>query len=667
MLSIDGLVTGIDTTTIISGLLNIQQTQIDLLGVRRQTVLEEQNAFKGIEAGLLTLQSHTNRLSRIHDSVFQRKSVTSSHEDIVAATASESAAVGSYNIRVNSLAAAHQVATQGLADPDSAITEGTIALQVGSGTTTTITIDGSNNTLQGFADAINDSGGDFTAAIVNDGTGSGTPFRIMLSATKTGAENAISITNSLADSGGGSVKPVFDLGTPVQAAADASILIGSGAGALAVQSASNQIEDILPGLTLDLRGADSAQDITIVVGNDTEAAKDSINDFVSSFNDLMDYIDNQVRYDAETDQASLLLGNRSVTSIQDEVRLTVSNVVAGVATEMNRLTALGISFDARGHLNVDSARLDAVLSGNVEGVDMSDVQRLFSLDGQSDNGNIRFVLAGDDTVESTTPYEVDILQAAERAQATATNTLAASTVIDGSNNQLTITIDGKTSGTLTLAAGTYTTEELAAHLESVMNADDELGTRSVAVSVQSDRLQITSDTYGSSSEVTIGSGTALVSLGFDGSETDQGQNVVGNFLVDGVAEIATGTGQLLIGDASNANTAGLQVRVTLNQSQVQAGSDANLSVSRGIASRLGQVLNGMLDSVDGKIKTVNDGFEDEAETIQQSIDRLSATFTTQQESLLKQFAAMEAAVGQLQTTSSFLATQLAGVANLSLN
>lgn len=661
MLSIDGLITGIDTTTIIEGLLNVQQTQIDLLGVRRQTVLEEQSAFKGVEAGLLTLQSQANRLSRIQDSVFQLKNVTSSDEDIVAATASASAANGSYTIRINNLATAHQVAAQGFVDPDSEITQGTIDFQVGAGTATTITVDGSNNTLQGLADAINDTAGDITAAVINDGTGSGTPYRLMLTGSKTGESNAISITNNLGASGGGATQPVFDLGSPIQAAADASILIGSGAGALAMQSASNQIEDILPGLTIDLRGADNTKDISITVGDDTDAAKDAINDFVSSFNDLMSYIDDQVRYDAETDQSNLLVGNRSVISIQDEVRLTIGNVVAGVATEMNRLTALGISFDSLGHLTVDSSQLDAALSGNVEGVGMADIQRLFSVDGQSDNGNIRFVIASDDTVASTTPYEIDILQAAERAQVAATNTLAASTLIDSSNNELTITIDGQISNTLTLAAGTYTRDELAAHLESVINADSELGARSVAVSVQGDALQITSDTFGSSSQVTIGTGSALAPLGFDGTETDQGQNVVGNFIVDGVAETATGSGQLLIGDASNANTAGLQVRVSLNQSQVQAGSDANLTVTRGIASRLGQILNGMLDPVDGKLKTVNDGFEDEAETIQQSIDRLNASFVAQQETLLAQFAALEASVAQLQTTSSFLATQLAGV------
>ena len=89
MLSIDGLATGIDTATIIEGLLSIQQRQIDLLTGRQEGVLEEQSAFKNIEARLISLQSQLSRLSRTQNSVFDAKTVTSSHENLVLAAARE--------------------------------------------------------------------------------------------------------------------------------------------------------------------------------------------------------------------------------------------------------------------------------------------------------------------------------------------------------------------------------------------------------------------------------------------------------------------------------------------------------------------------------------------------------------------------------------------------
>ena len=48
MLSINGLVSGIDTETIVSGLLEIQQKQIDLLQSRSERVAVQQGAFQGL-------------------------------------------------------------------------------------------------------------------------------------------------------------------------------------------------------------------------------------------------------------------------------------------------------------------------------------------------------------------------------------------------------------------------------------------------------------------------------------------------------------------------------------------------------------------------------------------------------------------------------------------
>ena len=75
-------------------------------------------------------------------------------------------------IRIHSLAQAQQIASQGFADPDSAITHGTFGIQVGTGSQTEIAIDATNDTVQGLVDSINASDADVTASIVNDGSSS---------------------------------------------------------------------------------------------------------------------------------------------------------------------------------------------------------------------------------------------------------------------------------------------------------------------------------------------------------------------------------------------------------------------------------------------------------------------------------------------------------------
>jgi flagellar hook-associated protein 2 len=454
-------------------------------------------------------------------------------------------------------------------------------------------------------------------------------------------------------------------GTTVQAAADASISLGSGPGALTVTSATNQLDGAIAGVTLNLVAADSSKDVLLTVSNDTDAARQAVLDFVEAYNALMEFIDEQIRFDAETNVAGVLLGNRSATVIQDELRRVAGEIVGNVNGQMNRLGALGITTNSQGRLDVNPTKLDDALAGRVTGVSFGDVRRLFALAAESTSGGVQFVTGGVRTKASATAYQVDVSQAAERAAVTATNALAVSTVLTSSNNTLTITIDGKTSSTITLATGTYTRAALAQELEAQINANKDLAGRRVAVSLDAagDRLVITSDTYGLASEVKLGTGSALAPLGFTGGENDKGQDVVGKFIVNGVDEPAVGTGQFLVGNATNANTADLQVRVTLGSTQIVAGAEASLTLTRGVASKLDVALSSLLDPVTGRLKTVNDGFQTTVDDIDEAIDRQNEILESRRQSLLRQFVALERAVSQLRATGDFLTAQLTSLTN----
>jgi flagellar hook-associated protein 2 len=179
--------------------------------------------------------------------------------------------------------------------------------------------------------------------------------------------------------------------------------------------------------------------------------------------------------------------------------------------------------------------------------------------------------------------------------------------------------------------------------------------------VSTDKLTIQSDAYGSISQIAITGGTAAAALGFAGTETSTGKDVAGKFIIDGKEEIATGPGRLLQGKAGNANTEGLQVRVTLTTSQVVAGVDGNISMTRGVGSRLDQTLGKMLDATTGRIKIVNDGFDGKTEALQKAIDRQNEFFDQQEKKLNDQFIALETTISQLQTTATYLSAQLAGI------
>jgi flagellar hook-associated protein 2 len=662
-ININGVVSGIDTDNIVSGLMEIQQQQLDRMALRRIGFQQRQAAFKTVESRLLSLRADAGALSRNTNNPLTRLSVKSSDDEAISATASASAIPGVYQMTIDATAKAHQVASQGFADTDSEITQGTFEIRLGSADPKTITIDSNNNNLSDLASAINASGTGISAAIVKDSAGGATPYRLLLSSSKTGASNQITVTNNLAADNGSAVKPVINFGTPVQAASDARVTLGSGAGAISVTSSTNQFKEAIGGVSFDLLQPTVGQTVSLTVAKDNTAAVAAVQSFVDSFNGVLNYISENSKYNEATQEGGLFLGNQSAAKIQQTLRTTVQNVVPGANPLANRLSTVGIKFNDSGTLVLDKAKLEDALSGNIEGVSAEDVKRLFSFGGQSTNSGISFVLGSTRTQASTSGYQIDISQAAEQATITGT-AVAASTVITSANRSLELKLDGETA-TVQLNEGTYTAQQLADHLEQIINESESFPSREINVSLSGGALQLTSAKYGLTSDLEVKSGTAVSDLGLTVGLKDNGRDVVGSFVVNGQTEAAVGRGRLLTGDPDNENTADLQVQITLSPSEVVAGAEGTLTVSRGLASSLDQVLGKLLDNEDGLLTSVDDGFDGQLKSLQTSIDRQTKLFDIQQQSIRKQFQALETAISQLNATSSYLGGQLANLPQIS--
>ncbi|MCU1390324.1 MAG: flagellar hook-associated 2 domain protein, partial [Ilumatobacteraceae bacterium] len=105
-------------------------------------------------------------------------------------------------------------------------------------------------------------------------------------------------------------------------------------------------------------------------------------------------------------------------------------------------------------------------------------------------------------------YTVTVTQATTGATATGTAPLAASTVIDGSNNVLDLQIDG-VSRTVTLAAGTYTAAQLVGATQTAIDASGGGATASLA---SGGGLVLTTKHEGSSATLQVVGGTASTAL-----------------------------------------------------------------------------------------------------------------------------------------------------------
>ncbi len=162
-------------------------------------------AISEFQTALTTLNSPTS---------FQARAVTLSKSDYLTATASTSASVGSYQVAVTQLAGSSKVAlasvpatfTTTASDNKTSTTspttfgQGTLSIKVGNTALADIKVDATNNTLSGIRDAINKAGQSqgLSASVVNDDSGS----RLVLSSTKTGDGNDISVAVSGDDGSG---------------------------------------------------------------------------------------------------------------------------------------------------------------------------------------------------------------------------------------------------------------------------------------------------------------------------------------------------------------------------------------------------------------------------------------------------------------------------------
>ncbi len=638
-LNFTGLATGIDSEKIVAGLTKINQQRIDGLTAQKSAITDKQATFTALSAKLFDLQFKANALARSAGSAFDGRKATVSDANAVSAAAGTAAVAGNYQITVNSLAQGAQLASDGFTDPNAAIKQGTLTLQVGSGEAKTVTVGPQNATLQGLADAVNAAGGDVRASVINDG--SATPYRLLLTSAKTGAANAIAVTNNLTTGTGASIDPANKV---VQAASDASITVGSGSGALTVNSSTNQVNKLIPGVSLNLLKADTTKPITLTIANDNDAIVKATQDFVDAFNGIRDFIDGQTKYDPETKQAGPLTGNRDLAQLTNDLAGALTATIPGLSTDANRLSSVGIAFTEKGKLTFDSGKLTAALNGT-GGVNPAALKKLFALSGSSDTAGVEFAIGGNKTqpTQAGSPYQVQVTTPATRAVVIGSGPPAPTVIISPPNNALSIKVNGLLASNVTLTPGTYTPDALVSMLQQRINAAPQLDGNPVSVGFDgSGKIQITSQQYGANSQVAITGGGAAALLGFNGTENATGTNVAGRFVINGTTETATGSGQVLTGSAGNARTDGLQVRATLS-----APGSANVTVTQGLASRLNAVLDKYLDSSSGRFKSINDAFKTQADDIDKTITRQNSVLEAKTNDLKVQFAAMESAVNSL--------------------
>ncbi len=636
-ISFDGLATGINTTETVDKLIEVESRPKILKEAEKARLENQLSAWQEVNSKLLDLRTQAQEIWK--SSTWTTLTATSSDESILTATASSDAQPGTYTIEVTQLAQAHQISTGGYSSDLDTVGTGTLTVTVGA-KSEDITVDSSNNTLRGLADAINQADLGATASVIYDGS----QYRLLVVSDETGTANTVSLTAT-----------GFTLTTTtVQDAQDASINFGSGTGAITITSSSNQVEDVIPGVTLNLVNASPGTQVTVSMSRDTSGVEEKIQAFVDAYNTAMEFIGEQFEFDAQTNTGGILMGDRTLLSIQTRIQSMIASPVA-TDGDFTSLRSVGLELDDDGVLSFDTAKFQEAVAQDPDAV-----KNLFRTAGRTEHAKISFVYAGKDAVEpSSSGYEVVITQAAERAAVTGSSAVGSLT-IDSTNDTLTLALDGGTSLTVTLEQKTYaSTSDLASEIQAKVNAAAPTGSE-VSVSESSGTLTITSQKYGSASKVQIISGNALSNLGFTAGDEDTGVDVTGT--ING--ESATGVGQTLTGDDGNANTDGVTLKVELTaQDLVDAGGSVTttLHFAKGVGNKFDEYLQGLTQPLIGTIGVKETALESSIDSMAEYIKELEDRLDQRRESLLEQFYRMEKAVNEFNSQGNYLANALSGL------
>jgi len=336
---------------------------------------------------------------------------------------------------------------------------------VGSGGEKIIPITSGNSSLQGVARAINSAGAGVTASVINDGTGS--PFRLILQSTTTGAANAITVSATDDNAGDGADLATLFTGMSTLAAADdAEITLGNGGGALTLTKSSNTVTDVIPGVTLNLLEASSGP-VSIVIGRDTTEATKEITGFVDSLNAAITYLGENTKYDSTTRSGGILLSETGLRRGLTDLTRRFSAADPSLPSGMNSVASIGITVDrTKGSFTIDKAVLAAKLAEDPEGV-----AKLFGNSGTSTAGGVEFAALGEKTVAKN--FAVEITAPAAQARATPLGAIVAdgggNVVIGSGNKTLSLTVNEQVYSA-TLTEGTYTRDQLAAHVQQAVNS-----------------------------------------------------------------------------------------------------------------------------------------------------------------------------------------------------
>ena len=385
---------GFDVSTTVTSILAIESGVETPWKTQLATLQAQDTAFSGLGTNLASLSTALSPLTAF-DGLFAAKQGSSSDPDVLALTnASSTAVAGSHTIVVSQLAQTSSQYSNSITNASDTLS-GSLTLKIGSGTSQTITLDSSDDTLTTLAQAIDKGNYGVTANIVTDTTGS----RLSLVSNTSGAAGQLTLTASLTDATS-STAVSFSTG---QTGQDAQLTVDG----LSTTSASNTVTGAIPGVSFQLLAAAAGTQVQVQITNDNSAVETQLQSVVTAYNAVAAAIKTQ-EGNTSTGKAEPLFGDPTLALLQSQ--LTQSLFAGSASGAVSSITQLGVTVGEDGTLTLDTSVLDGILNSNYSDVasyfqqagsfGQSLTTTLNQLGSSESTGAISLALAQDSTEET---------------------------------------------------------------------------------------------------------------------------------------------------------------------------------------------------------------------------------------------------------------------------
>jgi flagellar hook-associated protein 2 len=352
-LSIDGLISGQDTTTLINNLIAVEAIPQTLLKGKVTAAQNYTTAVQGLNTQVAALADAATKATK--PASYDLYTATSSSSQVTATT-STGAAAGVLDVTVGRLAQ-NQVTVTG---PLAAWPDATLTLTDAAGKATVLTP--ASGSLDDVVTAVNAAGLGITATKVAGGAAG---FRVQFTSAAPGAASAFTLT-------GGTVPT-----TQVKAAQDAQVTLWAGSSAeQTITSGSNTFTNLLPGLDVTVTAV-STTPVTLTVTRDDAAITKIAGGLVSGLNDIFAVITNRSAVSTTTDStgksvttAGLFAGDGTIRTVKQSLLSAASMPVDGRSP-----SEVGISITKSGTLEFDAEKFAAALAKDPAGT-MKTVQEI---------------------------------------------------------------------------------------------------------------------------------------------------------------------------------------------------------------------------------------------------------------------------------------------------